>query len=184
MAIRIETYEGLLSFIDSLPEEKPSEDLNKLIQKWDRIDINTVLKVKVKATGKVIDGFYDGRGHFDHFIDHDVFDRYSIDEVELMPDEEPSEDLEKAANNIYKTPFGTRAEDFQAGAEWQEKQDLRWAGEIHKNGYNLCKEQMLKDAVEGEIVKDITNKLAVTAKNINLDGFKFGDKVKIIIVKQ
>ena len=35
-------------------------------------------------------------------------------------------------------------------AEWQEKQDLRWAGEIHKNGYNLCKEQMLKDAVEGE----------------------------------
>lgn len=46
------------------------------------------------------------------------------------------------------------------------------------------KEQMTKDAVEGEVVKDITNKLAVTAKNINLDGFKFGDKVKIIIVKQ
>lgn len=54
---------------------------------------------------------------------------------------------------------------FIAGAEWQ-------------------KEQMMKDAMEGEIVKDITNKLAVTAKNINLDGFKFGDKVKIIIVKE
>lgn len=80
--------ERLEDFIDSLPEEKPSEDLNKLIQKWDRIDINTVLKVKVKATGKVIDGFYDGRGHFDHFIDHDVFDRYSIDEVELIPKED------------------------------------------------------------------------------------------------
>ena len=26
-AIRIETYEGLLSFINSLPEEKPSEDV-------------------------------------------------------------------------------------------------------------------------------------------------------------
>ena len=36
---------------------------------------------------------------------------------------------------------------FIAGAEWQEKQDLRWAGEIHKNGYNLCKEKMLKDAI-------------------------------------
>lgn len=81
-------YKSLLAFINSLPEEKPSEELNKLIQKWDIIDINTVLKVKVKATGKVIDGFYDGRGHFDHFIDHDVFDRYFIDEVELMPKED------------------------------------------------------------------------------------------------
>lgn len=26
--------------------------------------------------------------------------------------------LEEAAENIYKTPFGTRAEDFKAGAEW------------------------------------------------------------------
>ena len=180
-AIRIETYEGLLSFIDSLPEEKPSEDLNKLIQKWDRIDINTVLKVKVKATGKVIDGFYDGRGHFDHFIDHDVFDRYSIDEVELMPDEEPSDELEEAAENYRRKSYnaamippvdgltneygGSVKEAFIAGVEWQ-------------------KEQMTKDAVEGEIVKDITNNLAVTAKNINLKGFKFGDKVKIIIVKQ
>ena len=39
-------------------------------------------------------------------------------------------------------------------------------------------------AVEGEVVKDINNKLAVTAKNVNLDGFKFGDKVRIIIVKE
>ena len=49
-----------------------------------------------------------------------------------------------------------------AGAKWQ-------------------KEQMLKEAVEGEVVKDISNKLAVTAK-INLDGFKFGDKVRIIVL--
>lgn len=41
---------------------------------------------------------------------------------------------------------------------------------------------MLKEAVEGEVVKDISNKLAVTAK-INLDGFKFGDKVRVIVLK-
>ena len=46
------------------------------------------------------------------------------------------------------------------------------------------KEQMMKDAVEGEVVKDINNKLAVTAKNVNLDKFKFGEKVRIIIVKE
>ena len=107
---RIKSFDKLLDFIDSLPEEKPSDDLNKLIQKWDRIDINTVLKVKVKATGKVIDGFYDGRGHFDHFIDHDVFDRYFIDEVELMPDEEPSEDSEEA---VFKE-WGTTKEEYLA----------------------------------------------------------------------
>ena len=99
-------------------------------------------------------------------------------------EEKPSEDLEKAAANIYKTPFGTRAEDFIAGAEWQEKQDLRWAGEIHKNGYNLCKEQMLKDAVEGEIQMRYSGCLcAKTIRAINEDKFKLGDKVKIIILK-
>ena len=40
---------------------------------------------------------------------------------------------------------------------------------------------MKKDAVEGEVVKDINNKLAVTAK-INLDGFKFGEKVRVIVL--
>ena len=44
------------------------------------------------------------------------------------------------------------------------------------------KAKMMKAAVEGEVVKDISNKLAVTAKNINLDGFKFGDKVSIIVL--
>ena len=45
-------------------------------------------------------------------------------------------------------------------------------------------EKMMDGAVEGEVVKDINDKLAVTAKNVNLDGLKFGDKVRIIIVKE
>lgn len=49
---------------------------------WDKVDINTLLKVKVKKTGEIIDGFYDGGEHFDHYIDHDIFDRYNINEVE------------------------------------------------------------------------------------------------------
>lgn len=51
-------------------------------------------------------------------------------------------------------------------------------------GAEHAKEQMMKEAVEGEVVKDINNKLAVTAKNVNLDKFKFGERVKIIIVKE
>ena len=51
-------------------------------------------------------------------------------------------------------------------------------------GIQYAREMMMKEAVEGEVVKDINNKLAVTAKNVNLDKFKFGDKVRIIIANE
>lgn len=51
------------------------------------------------------------------------------------------------------------------------------------DGQKWQKEQIMKEAADGEVVKDINNKLAVTAK-INLDGFKFGDKVKLIVIKE
>ena len=51
-------------------------------------------------------------------------------------------------------------------------------------GIQYAREMMMKEAVEGEVVKDINNKLAVTAKNVNLDKLKFGDKVRIIIIKE
>lgn len=83
----------------------------------------------------------------------------------LGEDEKPvPNDLEEAAGNIYKTPFGTRAEDFKAGAEWQ-------------------KEQMLKEAVEGTIVDagfdDHTALVSIPDKR-----YDEGDKVRIIIVKE
>lgn len=53
---------------------------------------------------------------------------------------------------------------------------------LFQKGVEEGKRLMMEGAVEGEVVKDISNKLAVTAKNINLDGFRFGDKVHIIIL--
>ena len=174
-----EAIEDFESFIDSLPEEKPSEDLNKLIQKWDRIDINTVLKVKVKATGKVIDGFYDGRGHFDHFIDHDVFDRYSIDEVELMPDEEPSDELEEAAEKQINEALFKWSYDDEDGIE-QYVHDAFIAGAGWQKG------QMMKDAVEGFIIcyNDDTYAVESCCLDNKEHHHPSGDKVKLIIVKQ
>lgn len=91
--------------------------------------------------------------------------------INSLPEEKPSEDLEEAARNYtdskswakenYLTPY--IRESFIAGAEWQEKQDLKWAGEIHKNGYNLCKEQMMKDAEE--------DALLIERAWLTLDGF-------------
>ena len=58
--------------------------------------------------------------------------------IDSLPKEKPSEDLEKAAKNIYKVPFGTRAEDFIVGAEWQKKQDENWLNDqltrVHLDG--------------------------------------------------
>lgn len=161
------------NFIDSMLEEKSSEDLNKLIQKWDRIDINTVLKVKVKATGKVIDGFYDGRGHFDHFIDHDVFDRYSIDEVELMPDEESSDDLKEEIKNYFEGlwPGTETAEQCNTDlhftppaiirlarhfAEWQKQRDAELIEIAYNDGITIGKtkqkEQLMNDSEEDALL--------------------------------
>jgi len=41
-----------------------------------------------------------------------------------------SDELEEAAENIYKTPFGTRAEDFKAGAEWMAGQFQKIEGDL------------------------------------------------------
>ncbi len=87
--------------------------------------------------------------------------------------EEPDKSLDAVAKE-YSLPFcGGRdlfmsdiADAFKAGAKWQ-------------------KEQMLKDAVEGEILMQYSGRLcAETIHAINEDKFKLGDKVRIVIVKE
>ena len=105
------------------------------------------------------------------------------------------EGLDEAAEN-YVTDWSKISayeieQAFKAGAEWQKDKDTRdmymsdnrHFQKVYELGRKEEMEQMMKEAVEGEVVKDISNKLAVTAK-INLDEYKFGDKVRIIIVKE
>ena len=78
------------------------------------------------------------------------------------------EGLEEAAENIYKTPFGTRAEDFIAGAEWQ-------------------KSKMLEDAIEGRVGQSgFHNSIYIKEPEWcdTLDKFNNGDKVRVIIIKE
>lgn len=46
------------------------------------------------------------------------------------------------------------------------------------------KQQIMKDAVEGEIVKDIANNLYIGKAKVNKNNFKFGDKVKLLVLKE
>ena len=52
-----------------------------------------------------------------------------------------------------------------------------------KEGYRRCREQIMQEAVEGEITKDNRGNNVVRTGAFN-NGFEIGDKVRIIIVKE
>lgn len=106
-----------------------------------------------------------------------------------------SEGLEEAAENIYKTPFGTRAEDFKAGAEWQKEQDTREMimsdGSYFQKCYELgkkdMKKEMLEDAIEGRVGQTgFHNSIYIKEPKWcdTLNNFNNGDKVRVIIIKE
>lgn len=151
----------LLAFIDSLPDEQPSKDLDEELNKWRHIHFDGER-----------DGDFSGewlmRTTQLKFAQH----FYELGQHSKIP---ASKDLEEAANN-YISPIeneqglsfiGFSGQDikdaFIAGAEWQ-------------------KDQMLKDAVECELYRD------GDCLTIDLDMEKLGhtedDKVKVIIVKE
>ena len=117
-----------------------------------------------------------------------------VEELALMIVPELDKSLEEEISRTYHDGSVTDTEDIdhiayeniaRHFAEWQEKQDLRWAGEIHKNGYNLCKEQMLKDAVEGTVKRPegYYQGYVEIIKFVD-ESLQHGDKVKIVIVKE
>ncbi len=163
-----DAYNHLLAFIDSLPDENNPEPYNpvydedylnekiaKATKSWGGVDVNKMLA--------------DCRGY----------------------EEKPSEDLNDEIKKFIEEYGYERGSDklliaivARHFAEWQEKQDLKWAGEIHKNGYNLCKEQMMKDAVEGEVIYDLGGFFRIKSEAIDGAKYKVGSWVKLIIVKE
>ena len=80
-------------------------------------------------------------------------------------------------------------EAFIAGANWQKQHDAELIEIAYNDGITIGmtkqKEQMMKEAVEGEIQMRYSGCLcAKTIRAINEDKFNFGDKVRIIIVKE
>ena len=128
------------------------------------------------------DGYFTGIGAISQFLDT----------LSEEPDKSLKEVAEKYADETYYA-YPPEFLDFVkeeirgafiAGAEWQANHaPLPEDTVLFNKGVEEGKRLMMDDAVEGEVVKDINNKLAVTAKNANLDKFNFGDKVRIIIVK-
>lgn len=59
------------------------------------------IKARVRATGETIEGFLDGKGHFDVPVDHCEFERYNVEELEIKSEF----DLEAEVKKWYKEHF-------------------------------------------------------------------------------
>ena len=139
---------------------------------------------------------------FDHIARH--FIQWGAEHAKDDLEKPVPNDLEEAANEYEKENTGIYPEVGQTsirdafidGVEWGREQMMNDGNVIlaeedfdaekeksMERGYNLCKKQMFKDVVEGEIVKDNRGNNVVRAGAFNKD-FEYGDKVRIIIVKE
>jgi len=78
--------------------------------------------------------------------------------------EEAADKYNEAMSWAWEAPAHPHKAAFIAGAEWKEQ-------------------QMMKDAVEGE-VENATFGIVYLRKNLVNEGYSTGDKVKIVIVKE
>lgn len=152
----MQAFQIIRSIIDSLQQEQPKENVEKVCGTCTYWQEGTLDRGICQA----------GEPHQTHSAETcEEWERHE----EIPMKEQPSEDLEEAAENIYKTPFGIREEYFQAGAEWQKEQMLKDAVGARVNYY-----ENIPGGSYVEIVADIPNP----------PGFRYKDKVKIIIVKE
>ena len=124
---------------------------------------------------------------------------YDKDKDAITMEEIPN-DLEEAAKkyahcpftdddgNFHEDAFDANAyHDFIVGANWQKQHDAELIEIAYNDGITIGMtkqtEQMMKEAVEGEITKDNRGNNVVRAGVFNKD-FEYGDKVRIIIVKE
>lgn len=55
------------------------------------------MKARIKESGETIEGFLDGLGHFDVPVDHCIFERYDVEDLEL---EENGNPILRAASDL------------------------------------------------------------------------------------
>ena len=162
----IRQYKSLLTFIDSLPEEKPIEndaEIEKLIAR-------DIMEATVKR------------------VNIDKQDKDKEEEARLYAIPHYMKDID--VNHIEEYPYDSGLEAaFIAGAEWQYQKDRREFAKIKAKtwceGFDAHKQQMLKDAVECDIIVPIYEENDTWSAKIKIPGrYGLGDKVRIIIVKE
>lgn len=118
-----------------------------------------------------------------------------LESEKLVPNylEEVAEEyLQKVKAEFLRTLEHPTAKDcFIDGAKWQKEQDDRLVDTIYQQGIEKgkddMKEQMMKEAVEGEIFDEYDKDICEHHLTILFtvpSGYKNGDKVKIIVIHE
>ena len=161
----VEMANDLLAFMDSLPNEPVSEDLEKIVEEIAEPTILNAYGTKELARRL----------------------RNTICGTSV------SEDLEKAAEDygirqgLELKPFAIKY--FKAGANWQKQQDQSTIelAEDHAMlaGMEKMKEQMMAKAVEGGCFSYKNGFVHISCDiDEHLTDIKIGDKVKVIVIKE
>jgi len=96
--------------------------------------------------------------------------------IDSLPEEKPSENLEEEVKRYYSDNFTYISSD---------QPTLSILTNVARHFAEWQKEQMMKDAVEGEIVQDMKGLYHVkSVAFVSDNSYNFGDKVRIIIVKE
>lgn len=122
--------------------------------------------------------------------------------LDSLQEEQPSEELEKYASRAgfdyvddieYKYP-GHRWNDHDvefayrdgiiAGAEWQrQRTPMPEDTVLFNKGVAEGKRLMMEEAVEGEVIEDLHGQRYVKSEAVDGTKFNFGDRAKILIIK-
>lgn len=165
----------ILSFIDSLPEEPAPKG-------YDEAYLNEYI-AKASKTWKGVD--------VEKYMDEVRGKRpKSSDTLEEAAERQINEALFKWS---YDDEDGIEQyvhDAFIAGAKWQAEQEKdEWLKDREgcfwdgvKEGKKAMEKQMMKDAVEFIVTTNLANRPVIYL--YQLEGFRYGDKVRIIIVKE
>jgi len=120
-------------------------------------------------------GVLKNKGEFEELLDY--LDKYFTDTGKITGgSSEIPKDLEEAADKYEKENTGIYPEVGQTSIR-----------DAFIDGYNLCREQMMKVAVNGWLDEDNEPPYdlnVVCEEKIPFGKFKHGDKVKLIIIKE
>ena len=170
----IKMYEGLLQFIDSLPEEPTVKGII-----WE--DVNTLESIIYQVHNE-----YPSIGEKSFGLE--VLERFQDCQDDI---EEPaSKDLEEEITKCYKSRTDLMMTRNQFGelihrfTEWQKQQMNEALQTEYEKGLFDMQQEMIKDAVDATILDVDAQTIEFGLWPEKLLDIKEGDKVKIIIIKE
>ena len=184
--------ENFLSFLDTL-QEKSEKPINPVCEGFDRefskfsndVDAEHPFPICVDEYNDFARHFYELGRQSKPKVSEDLeteIERYLSTELELDKDLNKDKPI-----YIYDCTWEDLKNLARHFAQWQKEKDEKMLSVEYLKGVEFgkqdTKEQMMKEAVEGE-VENASFGIVYLRKNLTNDGYSTGDKVRIIIVKE